>query len=273
MPGVWDPTNSVYDNIDLSGDGLVGRIKNALGMSPFDPSNPLALTQVITGQEPDIAAFELPISYNALTNIAGLNLNLDGFDVTVEGCALATDGTNTLLTWNTTYDPPGQHFLQPRLTLNGTGVDTAILTGLGSLTPFYSSNVCRFFESDALYDTNGAYLDAQLTAQNATYSIAIYDPSTSPPTLLKTIGPNSTSSGMIQEDWDLTCDNSTNPFAGSAFDAVFDITLLDGLAARPLPTAPLPSATARSSPPNKAMALTWPTCTRQQTAHWPTLSP
>jgi hypothetical protein len=32
---------------------------------------------------------------------------------------------------------------------------------------------------------------------------------------------------MIQEDWDLTCDTSTNSFAGPAFDAVFDVTLLD----------------------------------------------
>jgi hypothetical protein len=234
MTLVADPSSPVYDDIDLSGDGLVGRIKNALGMSPFDPSNPLAPTQVITGQEPDIATFELPISYNALTNIGGLNLNLDGFDVTAERCALATDGTNTLLTWNTTYDPPGPHFLQPRLTLNGTGVDTAILTGLGRLVPFYSANVCRFFESDALFDQSGAYLDAQLRVPNANYSIQLYDPSTTPPTLLKTIGPNSTSSGMIQEDWDLTCDNTTNLFAGSAFDAVFDVTLLDAAAQTPI---------------------------------------
>ncbi len=225
---VADKYSLLYDDVDLSGNGLVGRIKKALNQEPFDTSNPLTLTQITTGQEPDTAVFELPISYDLLTNIGGLNLNLDGFDVTLEHCARATNGTNTLLTWNTSYDPPGLHFLQPRLTLNGTGGGTAILTGLGHLVPFYSDNVCRFFKSGALFDQSGAYLDAQLPVPNASYSIRLYDPSTNPPTLLKTIPTKSTSSGMIQEDWDLTCDNSTNSFAGSAFDAVFDITLLDG---------------------------------------------
>lgn len=62
VSGVYDPTNSVYDDVDLSGDGLVGRVKKALGMSPFDTSNPLTPTQVITGQESDIATFRVPVS-------------------------------------------------------------------------------------------------------------------------------------------------------------------------------------------------------------------
>jgi len=225
VSGVYDPTNSVYDDIDLSGDGLVGRVKKALGMSPFDPSNPLQLNQLITGDEPQFVTFEVPISYGLLTNIGGLNLHMNGLDVTLEACDRATNG-NTILAWNSAYDPPLQHYLQLQLTLTTSAPDNAILSGCGSLTSFYSSNVLRFFESDALYDDSGAYLDAQLAAQNADYTIELYDPSTTPPTLLRTIT-SSTSNGMIQEDWDLTCDNSTNLFAGSAFDAVFDVTLLD----------------------------------------------
>ena len=232
LAGVYDPTNTLYDDIDLSGDGLVGRLKKALGMNPFEATNPLALKQVPSGNEPELTTFEIPIPYYVLTNIGGLNLNLDGFDVTLEDCDRATNG-NTLLTWNTTYEPPGQHCLQPRLAVNGAGLDTAILSGLGNLTPFYSSNVLRFFESDALYDTNGAYLDAQLAAQYATYTITLYDPSTTPRTPLKTIT-NSVSNGMIQEDWDLTCDDGTNVFTGPAFDAVFDVTLLDQPSGAPI---------------------------------------
>jgi hypothetical protein len=41
-----DPSNSVYLDIDLSGDGLVGRVKAALGMNPLDSSNPLILQQL-----------------------------------------------------------------------------------------------------------------------------------------------------------------------------------------------------------------------------------
>src|SRR5262249_40969350 len=36
----YDP---LYDDIDLSGNGLVGRIKKALGVSPLDSGNPLSL--------------------------------------------------------------------------------------------------------------------------------------------------------------------------------------------------------------------------------------
>lgn len=237
---IADPVNTKYDDIDLSGSGLVGRIKKALNLQPFDTSNPLSLTQITTGHEPDIASFKVgrqvggpfvPLDYDLLASIGVLTLNLDGFDATLQNSARATIGNGALLRWNTTYEPPGQHFLQARLTLNGTGANAAILSGVGALVPLYSANVCRFFESDALFDANGAYLDAQLPVPNATYSIRIYDPSTTPPTLLKTIPTTSTSSGMIQEDWDLVCDSSSSPFAGTAFDAAFDITLLaeDGI--------------------------------------------
>ncbi len=235
--GVHDTVSALYDDVDLSGNGLVGRIKKALNLQPLDTSNPITLTQITTGQEPDIVGFKVgreiggqfvALSYDLLASIGVLNLNLDGFDVTLQDCTRAAEGDDALLSWNSTYEPPGLHFLQARLTLNGAGLHNATVLGLGPLAPFYSDNVCRFFESDALFDQSGAYLDAQLPVLNANYSIRLYDPSTTPPTLLKTIGPNSTSSGMIQEDWeDLTCDQGPSPFAGSAFDAVFDITLLD----------------------------------------------
>jgi hypothetical protein len=106
-------------------------------MQPLDTYNPLTLKQFTTDREPDVVSFKVgqvvggqfvPLAYDLLTSIGVLRFNLDGFDVTVEGCARATDGTSALLTWNTTYEPPGPHLLQPRLTLNGIGVDTAILS-------------------------------------------------------------------------------------------------------------------------------------------------
>jgi hypothetical protein len=103
-----DPSNSVYLDIDLSGDGLVGRIKAALGINPLDASNPLTMKQIITGQEPDIATFEVPLSYSAVTNIGWLALNVDGVEAEFDELDRATDG-NCLLEWNTTYNPPGLH--------------------------------------------------------------------------------------------------------------------------------------------------------------------
>ncbi|MGP8200376.1 MAG: hypothetical protein ACLQU4_12845 [Limisphaerales bacterium] len=220
-----DPSNSVYLDIDLSGDGLVGRIKEALGMNPFDASNPLTLEQVSSSDEFGVVSFELPISYNTLTNIGTLNLYFNGVDVTLEDFTNASDG-NTLLEWNTTYEPPGQSYLQAQLTLSASGDDSAILTGVGTITPFYSTNVMQFFESDSMFSGSIAYLDAQLPEQNASYAIQLYDPSTTPPTLITTIT-DTTSDGMIEENWDLTYSDGVTIFTNNTVNAVFNVTLSD----------------------------------------------
>ena len=223
--GVYDPTNALYDNVDLSGNGLVGRFKKALGISAFDPGNPLTLTPVALDGKWGVLTCEVAIRYNVLTNIGRLNLNMNGIDVTLEDVGPATNG-NTLLNWNTTYEPPGQQFMQPRLTLSGPGGDHAVMSGLGFLVPNYSSNVVQFFETDALFDDTSAFLDAQLPALNADYTIRLYDPSTTPPTFISAIT-NSTYSGIIQEDWNLTYGDGVTLFTGSQVEAVFDVTLLD----------------------------------------------
>ncbi len=220
-----DKYSFIYADIDLSGNGLVGRIKAALGMDPFDTSNPLVLTQIITGQEPDIATFEIPISYALVTNIGSVNLQMNGIAVKLDKSEAATNG-NCMVVWNTTYDPPYQHYLQAQLKIYGSGSDMSIFTGVGPIYPFYSRNVLQFFESGSMYDDNGAYLDAQLPCLQANYTIDIYDPSVTPPVLVKTIT-NSTSNGMIQEDWDLTYQDGVTLFSGDTADAVFHVTLLD----------------------------------------------
>jgi len=227
-----DTYNIAYDDVDLSGNGLVGRIKKALGLEPLDSNNPLTLSQVGLDVDRGIASFELPISYATLTNIGSLNLNLNGIDASLEDFIRATNG-NSLLSWNTLYDPPGQHYIQAEITLNGTGDDHAIISGRGKLAPYYSDNVVRFFESDAMFDDTSAFLDAQLPVQNADYVIRLYDTTTTPPALMKTIT-NSTANGTIQEDWNFSVDGSLDPFAGSSFTAEFDVTLLDAPGGSPI---------------------------------------
>ena len=219
-----DAYNAVYDDVDLSGNGLVGRIKKALGLNPLDTSNPLTLTQV-AGSNQNVVTFEIPISYDVLTNIGGLNLNIDGIDATLEGFCRATNG-HTLFNWNTTYDTPGQHYLQPQLTVKYTGNDVAILTAVGPIKPFYTANLLQFFESGQVFDADGACLQAQLSQPNASYTIQIYDPSTTPPTLINTIA-GSTTDGIIQEAWGLTNFDGT-PFTGNTFTAVYNVTIPDG---------------------------------------------
>jgi hypothetical protein len=227
--GVWDPTNSVYDDIDLSGDGLVGRIKKALGMNPFDTSNPLTATQIVTGEEPEIATFEVPINYDVVTNIGTLRLSVDGSQSgEFQECDRATNG-NCLLEWNTTFDSPGQHYFQVQLTLNGNRgsegatPDPTILTGVGMLGSFNSTNICQFDPFYSEYDDSGATLYAKTPAcPDADYTIELQ---TTSGAHIKTIT-GSTSSGAINETWDLTDDNG-NTVTNEEVNAVFNVTLLD----------------------------------------------
>jgi plastocyanin len=225
VTGITDSTNSVYDDIDLSGNGLVGRVKKVLGLSPFQTSNPLQLIQTFTGEEPDIATFDVPTAYALVTNGGALHLSLNGVDATADSCIAATNGS-CRLQWETTFDKPIQHYAQARIKLSGYGADVTVLSGAGPLVTLYSSNVLQFAEAGSMFDDNGAYLDAQLPCPDSIYTIDLYDPSTTPATLIKSIT-NSTSTGLIREDWDLTDSTGTNHFTGDTVEAVFNVILLD----------------------------------------------
>ena len=225
-----DAYNVAYDDIDLSGNGLVGRIKKALGMNPFDTRNPLTPTQTVTGEEPDLATFEVPVSYNLVTNIGQLELFVDGVTAQFQECDRAADGM-CLLKWNTTFDTPGQHYITAQITLNGTlsvgdanGPDPTVLNGSGVLTSFYSTNVCQFNPVYTEYDTNnGAPLFAQLPEPDANYTIEL---KTTNGVHIRTIT-GSTSNGQINEQWDLTDDSGNTYTNGDDIDAAFTVSLLD----------------------------------------------
>jgi len=224
--GIPDPVNTVYDDIDLDGDGMVGRIEKALSRNPLLWDNPLTLTQVVTGEEPDIATFEVPINYDALVNIGGLSLWVDGEAVSFQECNRAANG-NCLLSWNTTFHWPGQHYVQARLILNGKKrrgeqPDLTVLTANGPLTPFYSANVARFNPFFSEFSAaGGAILYACLPEFEAEYSIELRTPTGE---LIRTITGN-TSNGEIEEHWDLTWANDT-PYMGDTVWAIFNVTLL-----------------------------------------------
>ena len=218
-----DAYSDAYDNVDLSGNGMVGRIKDALGLDPTNTANPLILIQVITGDEPDTVTFKLPINYVTLTNIGLIHLKLNGVTAEFDTVSAAPDG-NTLLSWAAIYDVPAQYLVQAQMQINITGNELTTLTCAGVPMPFINDNNLQFFFSDSFFDDKGAYLDAQLPEQSASYTIQLYDPSTTPETFIKGIT-NSTSSGMIQEDWNLTYDDGVTTFSGSSVDAVYDVKL------------------------------------------------
>ena len=101
---------------------------------------------------------------------------------------------------------------------------------MGSPFLFTSSNVVQYSEWNSQYDENGGVLYAQLTEPDATYNIEL---KTTSGGHIKTIT-GSTSSGVIQENWDLTYDDGVTTFTGDSVDAVFSVTLLTPLRARTL---------------------------------------
>jgi len=225
-----DPLSLVYNDTDLSGDGLVGRIKAAIGVTPFESKNPLTLIQVSTGDEPQIASFELPIAFETLSSTGQLTLTMDGETVELQNCVSADDG-NCLLVWNTAYSPPGQHLLQAQLNINGQQMkgdspDPTILSAIGEPTLFTSKNVLQLDTFHSRYDpSSGAILYARTPGcPNASYEIEL---TTMSGAHIKTLQ-GTTSTGEIRANWNLTYDNGAKfTDTSDPVNANFTVTLLD----------------------------------------------
>jgi len=196
------------------------------GTNPPTLHEMLSLKQFITGHEPDIVTFELPIKYDAVTNFGGLQLLIDsapGQDVESEagemqGCARATNG-NCLLSWKTTSDPPGKHFLQAHL-LCVTDNDSDDLEVQGPLTPFYSSNICQFDPALSSMDEKGVTLFAKLAEPNGNYTIEL---KSADGRTVKTLT-GTTSNGVVKVYWNLICEEG-NRYTNDSVDSVFHVSL------------------------------------------------
>lgn len=208
--------------------------------SKFTLDELLTLRQVVTGQEPNVAAFELPISYDAVTNIGELRLVVDGGN---EGLiispgqmqeALRSTNGNCILTWDTIYDSPGQHALQVELEYVERkkprpsnrivpGADFAKPIKIrGPVSPFVSTNICQFNPEYTQYDSRGVTLYAKLPETNGIYKIELMSTAGEH---VKTIS-GSTSNGIINEHWDLI-DEQGRKYTNASLDSVFNVTLPD----------------------------------------------
>jgi hypothetical protein len=187
------------------------------------------LRQVITGEEPEVITYEVPISYDVLTNMkpTDLDLSLDespGFDnlfePTLRACERATNG-DCLLIWNTSYEHPGQHALQALLELFDFGGHRQFYVK-GPAIPYFSSNLCWFFLGGSMFSDTGAFLGAGLPEPNGVFSIEI---KTLSGEHVKTLS-GSTTNGMIKVDWDLI-DEKGHKYTGDSFESFFTIKLPD----------------------------------------------
>ena len=217
--------------------GLLSQVlrNKALPGPPLSIGQMLTLRQVATTKDPDIAAFELPISYDALTNIGWLRLLCDadpaddapGDGAQMQNCERAANG-NCRLVWNTMYDPPGKHFLQaelsvrnPRARLRRRNYESQEISLKGPLFAFVSTNVLQYSPLD-LYSEKGAFFYVKLAQPVGSYTLKITSPSGQH---LHTIT-GSTTNGVVETNWDLICDDG-KPYTNDSFNSAWTVTFPD----------------------------------------------
>jgi hypothetical protein len=220
-----DIYNVVYDNVDLSGDGLTGRAKRILGINPLSQDNPLKLTPVITGQEPYILTYSMPLSIDVDSNQCVLTLLDNGYPAGGYDFIQQTNGAY-LVEWNTTFANNGLHILQvelgmpgSRLPLNDNGTEPVqpVLSVAGTIWIEDVNNLIQIDPDDTTFGSHVLY-SGNLAVQSADYEIDIYDTNN---VLLTTIT-NHTDSGLIDEVWDLKVNSKVRN--DNEFDAQFYIT-------------------------------------------------
>ncbi len=198
--GINDSVNTLYDDVDLSGSGLSGRVKKALGLSPFDTSNPLVPTPAGAGAYPNTYTFAVAqLNYSQLNSVGSLELRADGWPLTFWRNDRQADGS-CMLTWDGMHEGFGQRVFQLGIRLNG----HTELGGSGSV----------------------AIADANLTALVYPYPLA-------PGTLdwVTTSLPDRIASVAIPEawqanstSWQLFCSAVSNPYFRTLWQPGYPIT-------------------------------------------------
>jgi hypothetical protein len=188
----------------------------------------LTVRQITTGEYDGTALFEVPVSYEAATNLGRLHLVVDGhLDAASRGeegerqtCERATNG-NSLLGWTSTYDPPGIHAIQAEFiaTKDETKEETALKV-LGPAVPFVSTNLCQFDSAYDHFDARGVTLYARLPESNGVYTIELKAPAGAHIKTLK----GTTTNGVIKVHWDLMDDRGIR-CTNETIDSFFQVTL------------------------------------------------
>jgi hypothetical protein len=222
---------------EINGGPLSQVLRNkALPGPPPLIARMLTLHAVATAKEPDIVTFELPISYDALTNVGWLRLLCDaapadnGRDDGAEAQNLerATNG-NCRLVWNTMYDPPGKHFLQAQLSVSNSrahrprsNYEPHEIRLKGPLFAFVSTNVLQYTPMGDVYSEQGASFYVKLAQKVGSYSLELTSPSGQH---LHTIT-GSTTNGIVETNWDLICDDGLH-YTNNSLNSTWTVTFPD----------------------------------------------
>jgi hypothetical protein len=188
----------------------------------------LTPSQVVSAEDMGTAVFEVPVRYDAVTNVGFLHLVVDGgMDVASRGeegerqtCERAANG-NCLLGWISTYDPPGKHAIQAEfIAAKEDEQMERAPKARGPAVPLLTTNLCQFDSAYDHFDARGGTLYAKLPESNAVYTIELKSPAGGH---IRTFT-GTTSNGVIKVHWDLK-DERGAKCTNEVVDSIFKITL------------------------------------------------
>ena len=166
--GTPDPYNTIYDNVDLDGDGLTGAAERFFGTNPLIPDNPLNLLAVpqqstLSG----IVQIPLNISTNVDTNTI--------FTFMVNGIAQNTivyqTNGNWFAVWDTTAFANGSYLLSMEYDLDE---DTPVI----GATKFVNAQNDVCFPNSLPICGGSLFVQPQTINTNGTYTMDVYDDQT-----------------------------------------------------------------------------------------------
>ena len=163
-----DPYNTVYDNIDLSGDGLTGAAKRFFGTNPLIQDNPLSLLAV---QQQSTLSGIVQIPLNISTNVDTNTMFLLNVNESTDNTFVYQTNGNWFALWDTTAMANGTYRLQLEYPMDD--VNSAF-----SSTLFVNVQNAVSFPNDLSRCGTAFFTQPQTINTNGTYTLDIYDDQT-----------------------------------------------------------------------------------------------
>jgi hypothetical protein len=183
--------------------------------------------QILTGAEPADLTFELPVRYEAGTNMCSVTLLVDANPDDPESDdaggkqqeLVRAPSDSSLLVWHAIYDPAARHAVQVQLTGRSDG--GGFFACKGPAVAVNTSNLCQFSLDCATYLASlGARFHARLPETNGDYSIECL---TTNGAHLATLTGSATN-GEFDTTWNLV-DDQGHRLNGETFNTIVHITL------------------------------------------------
>jgi len=218
-----DAYNSVYDDTDLSGDGLTGAAKQILGINPLSQDNPLNLT-AITQQSAVSGDLQIPLDINSdVDTNTVFRVFVDGVEADATVYQDQSSG-NWFAEWDTMTTQNGQHLVSFGITYGEPGE-----TSTGDTRIVTINNAITLLDEDTRMFTDQLNVEAAVNIDASEYTIDVYDEGTD--TLLTTLS-GDVADGQIETSWNLQ-DGQGNRIVNGSLRCDFYLTPAQASAEKP----------------------------------------